>query len=491
MQKKAIVIGSGFSGLAAAAVLAKNGIAVDIYEKNSSAGGRARKYVHQGYTFDMGPTWYWLPDVFEKFFAYFGKKPSDFYQLQRLDPSYRAYFGKDDIIDIPAGEKKISEVFDAIEPGSGNKLRKFLKAAKFKYHLGMEKIVHRPAYSVIEFIRWDILTGFMRVRSLASLSKILRKKFKNKKLLQILEFPVIFLGSTAKKTPSLYSLMNYADMGLGTWYPTKGMYSVVDAMVRLCTELGVNIHYNAPVTRIITENNQVVGIEANNELFHADAIIASADYQHTEQQLLPPHLRNYSEKYWENRDMAPSALIYYIGVNKKLDKLAHHNLFFDTAFDKHAYQIYEKPSWPDEPALYVSVASKTDASCAPNGHENLIVLIPVSPGLHDTEAIRKKYLDIAIQRIENISNETLKEHVIFSRSYAQSDFIADYNSYKGNAYGLANTLRQTGFLKPKMRNRKLKNMFYAGQLTTPGPGVPPSIISGMVSAKELLKIINH
>lgn len=492
MQRKKIsIIGAGFSGISAASTLAKEGHEVHVYEKNSLPGGRARNFTSHGFTFDMGPTWYWMPDVFEKYFSYFGKNVNDYYTLERLSPSYRTFFGAGDYIDLPSSLEEVYHLFENLEKGSSGKLKKFLKDSEFKYNVGINKLVQKPAKSVTEFFDFSIILSALKLDILKSMTSYIKRNFKHPRLIRLLEFPVIFLGATPKNTPALYSLMNYADINLGTWYPIGGMYSVVKGMVRLAEELGVQFHYDQPVKNLIlNKKNLIESVAVNNHLESSDYVIGSADYNHIETNLIPKSLRNYSNDYWEKRDMAPSALLYYVGVDKPLKNLQHHNLFFDTDFDIHASEIYDRPQWPSNPALYVSCASKTDKTIAPENHENIIILIPVAPGMKDTEEIKEKYYNLSISRLEALTNQKIKENIIFKRSYAQTNFIEDYNSFKGNAYGLANTLRQTAFLKPKIYNKRIKNLFYAGQLTTPGPGVPPTIISGQVAAKEIIKLIN-
>jgi phytoene desaturase len=487
MNKKTAIIGSGFSGLSAAVALASQGMEVEVFEKNEKAGGRARNFSADGFTFDMGPTWYWMPDIFESFFKKYGHTVSDFYELKRIDPSYRMFFGKDDFFDVPANLDEIYNLFDSIEPGSSKNLRKFLKDAEFKYNIGINEVIHKPSKSIFEFMEPKLLSGLFRLDFFRSISSYVSENFSNFKLQKLLEFPVLFLGATPQKTPALYSLMNYADIVLGTWHPMGGMYKVVEGMQQLAESFGVKFYFNAPVNKINVNNGKVNHVLVNEKQHTSDYLVASGDYNHIEQSLMDTEYRNYSKNYWETREMAPSALLFYIGLNKKVKNLLHHNLFFDTDFAKHAKEIYEHPRWPNDPALYVSCSSKTDPAAAPEGYENLIVLIPVAPGLTDTSEIKEKYFNIAIERIEKIIGESLRDNIIFKRFYAQSDFIADYNSFRGNAYGLANTLRQTAFLKPKMHNRKVKNLFYAGQLTTPGPGVPPTIVSGQVAAQQILR----
>lgn len=484
-QKSVIVIGAGFSGLAAATCLARDGFEVTILEKNAIPGGRARYYSEAGFTFDLGPSWYWLPDVFERYFAQFGKKPSDYYELVRLDPSYLVFYGKDNIVPVPAGMENVCQTFEKIEKGAASQLRKFLKAAEYKYNIGINDLVYKPGLSPLEYIRPDVLTAFFRLNIFTSFHKYIRKYFKDKRLFPILNFPIIFLGSTPYRTPALYSLMNYADMGLGTWYPLGGMFKVVEAMVSLAKDMGVQIHLNEPVEHIEVVSQNASGVRTNKNFYPADVIISSADYHHTEQNLLEQGMQSYSEKYWDKREMAPSSLLFYLGLDCKIDGIEHHNLLFDEDFDRHARELFEEPQWPTKPLLYVSATSKTDPGVAPEGCENVVILIPVAPGLYDSEQVRENYYKLAITRLEKITGQSLAQHVIYKKTYAHNDFITDYNAYKGNAYGLGNTLLQTAFLKPKIRSKKVKNLFYCGQLTTPGPGVPPGLISGQVVARQV------
>lgn len=484
---KIAVIGSGFSGLAAACFLAKEGYDVTVFEKNESAGGRARKFESQGFMFDMGPSWYWMPDVFETFFKAFGKKTSDYYTLTRLDPSYRVFFSQQVVWDIPAGVDELMKLFERIEPGSSPKLIKFLREGQHKYELGMQQLVYKPGLSVWELLDRNVLKGMLKLHVFQSLSNYVRKHFRDKHLIQLLEFPVLFLGATPANTPALYSLMNYADMSLGTWYPQGGMHKIIEAMVALAESLGVKFRFNSTVHEIIVEQNQVKGLRINNHEEDFEYVVAGADYHHVEQQLLPQPFRRYDQAYWDSRKLAPSSLIFYVGLNKKLTNLQHHNLFFDTDFGKHAEQIYGHPAWPDEPLFYVCCPSKTDDGVAPAGHENLFILMPSAPGLLDTEEIQKKFFNHIIGRLESLTGESIKENIVYYRHYGPTDFIKDYNAFKGNAYGLANTLMQTANLKPSIINKKVNNLFYTGQLTVPGPGVPPSIISGRVVAQQLIR----
>lgn len=487
-QKKVVVIGSGFAGLSAATHLAANSCLVTLLEKNESPGGRARKFEHQGFVFDMGPSWYWMPDVFDRYFEHFGKKTSDYYNLIRLDPSYAVVYGENDILNIPANLEEFKAMFEGLEPGAGKRLEEFLAQAKYKYEVGIHDLVTKPSRSIFEFTAPGLLLDMMRMDIFQSMSKHVRKYFSHEKIIRLMEFPVLFLGETADNIPALYSLMNYADIALGTWYPMGGMHEIIKGMVSLAEEKGVKFRYDAEVEEIEIENGIAKRVRLKSgEKIEADVVVAGADYHHVDKHLINPKYSNYTEEYWDKRVMAPSSLLFYIGVNKRLNNLKHHNLFFDEPLGPHADAIYKNPRWPEKPLFYASVPSITDPSVAPEGMENLFLLIPLAPDLEDSEETREKYYGIIMDRLEKISGQEIRSHVIYKRSYAHSDFKADYHAFKGNAYGLANTLLQTAILKPSLKNKKVNNLYYTGQLTVPGPGVPPSLISGHVVAKEVLK----
>ncbi len=493
-NKKAIVIGAGFAGISAASFLAKLGWQVTVIEKHNLPGGRARQFSENGFTFDMGPSWYWMPDVFERYFNQFGKQVSDYYKLTRLNPSYRVYWNNN-YWDIPADYQALKQLFETVETGAGKKLDKVMDEAAFKYKVGVEKLVFKPGQSITEFFDKDLIVGLFKLDVFNSVKAHIEKHFKNQQIRELLEFPVLFLGALPEKIPALYTLMNYADIKGGTWYPKGGMYQIVEGMYSLAKSLGVNFIFNSNISTIIIENSKATAVQYinNNEthLITADVIISGADYHFTEQ-LLPIKCRNYSEAYWQKRVMAPSCLLYYVGLNKKLKNVLHHSLFFDVPFKQHAAEIYSNPQWPSEPLFYVSATSVTDSNSAPINSENLFFLIPVAAGLQgDSEELRTQYFDKIVQRFEEKIGEQIKENITYYQSYATANFLEDYNAFKGNAYGLANTLMQTANLKPNCRNKKVKNLFYTGQLTVPGPGVPPSLISGEVVAKLVNKIFGN
>ena len=488
-KKNICVIGSGFSGLSSATYLANQGHNVYVLEKNSKLGGRARQFSSKGFTFDMGPSWYWMPDVFEKYFNDFDKNIEDYLKIKRLDPSYKVFFD-DGHIDVPANYQELKDLFESMEEGSGDNLDLFISQAEKKYKVGIQNLVYKPGLSIKEFIDRDTITGVFQLDIFKSMHSHIRKYFKNEKIIKLLEFPILFLGATPKNTPALYSLMNFADIKLGTWFPEGGMYKIVEAMVDLAKEKGVKFYSSEEVKKFSYVDKKISHVITTKKTYDADYVVCSGDYQHFDQNILNQKYRNYSASYWDKRTLAPSSLLFYIGLDKKLKNISHHCLFFDKDFEKHAEEIYSTPRWPSEPLFYASFTSNTDKTVAPKNHENMFLLIPIAPDLEDNRIIRERYFDLIISRLEKLTKQNIKDHIIYKKSYGIRDFKKDYHSFKGNAYGLANTLFQTAILKPSIKNKKLDNLYFCGQLTVPGPGVPPSLISGNVVAKELLNKIN-
>ena len=485
MKKNIAIIGSGFSSLSAACYLAKAGHNVTIYEKNDTLGGRARQFKAEGFTFDMGPSWYWMPDVFDKFFNDFGKKVSDYFTLTKLNPAYRVYFGKDNFIDIEDSPEKICKKFESIEKGSGEKLKKYLKIAKENYEIGVTDMLYKmPGNSPLELVSKKTIK---RVRFfLSNIRKDVRRDFKNPKLRSILEFPVLFLGAKASNTPAFYNFMNYADFGIGTFQPPNGFHDLVNAMVDLGKSLGVKYKVNHELSKINVRNKKVENIVVNGKSTDCDLILSGADYHHTES-LLPVKSRQYNNKYWKSRVFAPSSFLFYVGFNKKLKNVQHHNLIFDTDFNKHAEEIYDSPKWPTDPLFYANFTSKTNTKTAPEGAENAFFLIPIAIDLIDNEETRDKYFEKIIKKMELYTGQELKDSITYKRSFCVNDFKNEYNSYGGNAYGLANTLFQTAFLRPNIKSKLVQNLYFCGQLTVPGPGVPPAVVSGELVANLINK----
>ena len=484
MNNTVYIIGSGFSSLSSACYLAKAGYNVTVLEKNDSIGGRARQLKKDGFTFDMGPSWYWMPDVFERFFADFGKTPQDYYKLDKLNPGYQVVFGENDFFEVADNLDDIYKAFDRHEENGAEKLKKFMHNAKTNYDIAIKKLVYKPGESPLELVTTETIGKVGQF--FGNIDKDVEKDFKNDKLKQILKFPVLFLGARPEDTPSFYSFMNYADFGLGTWHPQGGMFSVVKAMQDLGESLGVTYKTNCTVEHINVENRAVKSITVNGEEIPTKYILSGADYHHTET-LLDEDFRQYSENYWDKKTFAPSSLLFYVGFDKKLKNIHHHNLFFDVDFNQHANDIYKNPKWPKEPLFYANFTSLTDNNTAPEGCENGFFLVPLAPDIEDTEELREEYFNKIITRFERLTGQSVQKNIIFKKSFCVKDFKKDYNSYKGNAYGMANTLLQTAFLRPRLRSKKVNNLYFTGQLTVPGPGVPPALISGKLVSELIIK----
>ncbi|RYG47948.1 MAG: phytoene desaturase [Chitinophagaceae bacterium] len=434
-----------------------------VFEKHDTPGGRARQFsTPSGYVFDMGPSWYWMHDIIENFFNDFGYQTSDFFRLVALDPQFEIIF-QDEKLLLPKAYEDIKKLFENIEEGSGKKLDKFMRAAKYKYETGMYEFVNKPCNSWWEFVSVKIAKNALKLDMLTNFRTYAGKYFSDAKLKALMEFPVIFLGASPKEIPALYSLMNYGGYVLGTHYPMGGFNSLVLAMKTVAELSGATFHFNSNVERINVRNNQVSSLNINGKDLHFDAVIASADYHHSETLLSDKTLKNYNSSFWQKKTFAPSCLIYYLGINRRIPNLKHHTLFFENDLDEHTEDIYKKKRWPNKPLFYACCPSQTDPGVAPQGCENLFLLMPVATGLNDEDSIREKYLEQMITRLEKHTGiSDLSASIEFKRSYCVKDFMMDYNAYGGNAYGLANTLRQTAVLKPKLRNRKINNLLYTG-----------------------------
>lgn len=484
-MKKIGIIGAGLSSLYAACHLAKKGYSVDVYDKNKMAGGRSQVFRDEGYTFDMGPSWYWMPDVIDRLFSELDENRSDYFELKRLDPAYKIFWENNESTSIPAGKSELLDLFDGFEANGGEKLDRFLAAAKMKYETSMHSFIEIPGLKISELVKLDILKGALKLDMFKSVEKDVSNRFTSEKAQSILNFPVLFLGERASKIPALYTLMNYADLELGTWYPAGGMNAIANALEKIGKKHGVRYHYESPVSEIIAKNNEATGLKIGEEILNFDGIIAGADYNHVEQKLMPKQYRRYDENYWDKRKLAPSSMLFYVGLSEQVRGLEHHNLFFDEKLDLHGKEIYETPKWPTKPLFYVCAASKTDTQIAPTGHENLMILMPMAPDLEDSTKNQNYYFDLIISRMEKQLGRELKSLINYKRIFSVNDFKSTYNAYKGNAYGLANTLKQTAHLKPKLKS-KLKKLYFCGQLTVPGPGMPPALISGKIAAKQLI-----
>jgi 1-hydroxy-2-isopentenylcarotenoid 3,4-desaturase len=477
-----IVVGAGFGGLASAALLAKKGNNVTVLEKNEQAGGRASIWEKDGFTFDMGPSWYLMPDVFNAYFAEFNKKPEDYMDLVRLDPSYRVFFDENDYVDISAELEKNLDLFESLEPGAKEKMNEYLKKSQYEYEIAMKDFIYKDYKHLTDFFKPKLIVEGTKLHMFEKLDSYAQRYFTNEKIRQILEYTIVFLGGSPYDSPALYSLMSHVDFNMGVWFPKGGMGKLAEAMKILAEEQGVEFKFNHPVNKIEIENGKATGVKTENDTFQADNVVVNADYAWAEMNLLDGKYQSYSEKYWDKRKIAPSAYLLYLGLDKQLKNFTHHNLYFHPQWEKHFDDIFKNPQWPENFSYYVSCISKTDPTTTIEGGENVFVLIPVAAGLKDNEETRQKYFDKILDHMEKLAKENIRDHIVVKRIFAHNDFSSRYNAYKGTALGLAHTLKQTAIFRPRHQSKKVKNVYYTGHYNHPGIGVPMVIISSQILA---------
>jgi len=486
---KLVIVGAGFGGLSAAALLAKEGFEVTVVEKNEQPGGRASTHKDGGYAFDMGPSWYLMPDVYEKFFAEFGKKPEDFYDLARLDPAYRIYFEEGPTIDIASDVMKNLALFDTLEKDGGDKLKTYLSEGKEKYDLAIGQMLYRDYRSIFDMFDPHMILEGRKFHIFESLDSFVKKRFSSDEARRIVQYSVGFLGSSPKNTPAFYHMMSYIDLSMGVWYPDGGMRKVVEGIYDLARQNGATFRFNEPVTSIDVKDGSVVGVTTKDDTYEADIVIINADYPYAEMALLEPQYATYPEKYWKKREIAPSAFVVYLGISKRVESLAHHTLFLDKDWEENFHRIFDpaQAGWPESPSYYVNVPSKTDASAAPDGGEALFILVPLAPGIPDSPEIRERFYNRIIDHIESTTGESIRDAVVTKRIFALGDFEERYNAYRGTALGLTHSLFQTALWRPAHQSRKVENLYYTGQYTHPGIGVPMTLISSQIIAQDITK----
>ena len=486
MKRTAVVIGAGFGGLSAACLLAHNGWEVTLVEKNAEIGGRARVWKQNGFTFDMGPSWYLMPEVFDRFFEQVGAAREEYYRLERLDPYYRVFFAPDEAVDITGDIERTREVFDGFEMDGGRKLDAYLEQARYKYDTAMRDFLYREYRSIFQFFNRRLLIEGSRLNVFGSLDSFVGKYFQDHRAKKILEYAMVFLGNSPKNAPGLYSIMSHVDLNLGVWYPEGGIGNVITSLAKIAESKGVRILRNREVTKIDVDGERAARVHTVDGDLPADVFVVGADYHHTETRLLDPLHQSYPEPYWEKRVLAPSMFIIYLGIKRKLQSLVHHNLYFRPDWDEHFRLMFDSPAWPENPCYYVSCASKTDTRSAPDGSENVFILVPVAPGLDDTDELRERYAERVIEHIEMLTRESLHTDVAVKRIFTHRDFSEDYHSYRGTALGLAHTLRQTAFFRPAHRSKRVRNLYYTGQYTHPGVGVPMTLIASEITTNRII-----
>ncbi|MEM0438088.1 MAG: phytoene desaturase family protein [Candidatus Micrarchaeia archaeon] len=486
MRPRAAVVGAGAGGMCAAALLAKQGYDVTVFEKNRTHGGRARTFSEKGFRFDMGPSWYLMPEVFESYFRIFGWRTSDYFRLKRLDPYYRVFYEDGTVVDITSDPVHNRNVFESLEHRSSQKLQEYLENAKSIYSIAMGKFIMRSYDSLLSVLDPSLVSGVLRLGLHRSLDSYVSQYFTSAKIAKIMEYTSVFLGTDPRSTPAMYCIMSHVDQGLGVWYPEGGIGRLMDAFRELAESQGARFKFNAEVERIEVEGGRVKGVRVNGKLYEADVVLVNADYEHADQHLLAPQYRTYSKSYWESRTLGPSGFIVFLGIRKRLPSLAHHSLFFADDWNAHFDDIFRHKRWPKNPSYYVKCTSKDDPSVAPKGCENVFIFVPVAPGLADSDRARESYFRKVLAHFEKyVARDEVAKHIIVKRIYSQRDFASDYNAYMGNALGLAHTLFQTAMFRPRISSPKVKGLYYAGHYTHPGVGLPMVVLAAQIAATEI------
>jgi len=482
-NKKIYIIGGGVSGLAAACFLKNKGFNVCIIEKNNTLGGRLFEYEENGFRFNNGPSWYWMKDVFDEVYEEIGISKKDVYKLNKLDPQYKMVFDDEEFV-IPGEYKKTQEMFSDLS--KSNKLESFINKSHKKYDIARKIFLRYNNLSFTEYLNLETIKNIIHFDFNISYREYCKKFSDNKHLQKILEWPSLFIGSSPKKISAMYSMLTYSMIHDGTFLPEDGLVDIVKVLTKRANELDVEIKLNESVKDYIIKNKKIIGIKTNNSVYkNVESIIAGCDYQFNES-ILPRKFRTYPKSYWEKIELCPSCLLFHIGINKKLETDDFHVLFFDNNLDSHMNEIYNLKTVPENPLFYLNITSKK-LKTAPDGHENLFILIPTGPHMIITNETVTKYYDYVINKIEKYYDTKIKENIVCKKIFKDSDFKSRFNAYGGNAYGLSCHPLQSAFLKPRIKSRYLNNLYYCGQLTNPGPGVPPSLLSGIVTSKYFIK----
>lgn len=490
-NKTAIIIGAGIGGLATACMLSKKGYKVTIVEKNSKIGGRANIYSEQGYTFDMGPSWYMMPDIFKHFFDILGENIDDYLTLKRLAPSYRIFLKSDKShYDFYSDLEKTIQTFESIEVGSGEILREYIKTTEYQYKIARNEFMFKNYDSIFDFITKRVMTEGRKLPLFSSVENIINKKFKSEILRKVMQYQTVLLGTSPSDAPGIYSMMNYIDFVEGVWYPEGGIYRVIEVMEQIARKYDVQIQTDSPVEKILVEDGTVKGIKLSDGTeMYAEIVVSNADMVHTDEKLLDTKYQQHTKKYWDKKLMAPSGFIMYLGVDGEIPSLQHHNLLFSQNWNENFTQIFKKPEWPTDPSLYVCAPSKNDATVAPEGKENLFVLVPVAAGLDHTDEFLEEYSKTIIREMQDkMDIPNFENRIEYKRIYAVKDFIKDYNAFKGSALGFAHTLGQSAIFRPNNINKKVKNLYYVGAGTNPGIGMPICLISAELVYKRIENI---
>lgn len=486
---KIVVVGGGFGGLSTACFLADKGYEVELIEKNETVGGRASVLEEDGYRFDMGPSWYLMPDIFERFFNKFDHEPEDFYELNRLDPNYRIFFKDGDVMDVPADPEEASELFETYEDGAGEAFQRYLDKSEETYEIGMNEFVLKDRNNFRDYISLDVLKNARGISLIKKMQDHVEEYFDNSKLQQVMQYTLVFLGGSPRNTPALYNLMSHVDFNMGVYYPEGGIYSVIEGMKELGEELGVTYSTGEEVIEINKDERPYVVTE--DRRIECVAVVSNADYAFTETELLPDKYTTHDRDYWESKTYAPSAFLMYFGVDDELENLEHHSLVLPEDWNPHFEKIFDNPDLPDDPAYYICNPSETDDSVAPEGESAIFVLVPIAAELELNEEKREKFRKAVLEDIAENTGEDLRGKINYEKIFAGEEFKEKYNSFNGTALGIAHTLRQTSVFRPKQRSKKMKGLYYTGQYTNPGIGMPMCLISGEHAAEKVVEDLEN
>lgn len=489
MSKRVIIIGAGIGGIATANLLAKAGYSVTVLEKNAQPGGRAGVLRKNGFTFDTGPSWYLMPEVFEHYFDLLGKSVHDELDLTKLTPAYKVFFEKASPLVITGDSGTDAATFESIEKGSGTKLKEYIEKGDRIYTLSLRHFLYTNFTSIRDFTKSDILRRGHTMTRLAftPIDSYVRKFVTDYRLRQILEYPMVFLGSSPFSAPAIYSLMSALDFKEGVYYPQGGLYTIIERLVIAGNELGVQFRYNAPVQRIATRDDEVSGVTLESgEHMSADIVISNADLHFTETQLLEEKNRSYPASYWSKHEAGPSALLMYLGVKGSLPELEHHNLFFVDDWKKNFDAIFNDKKLPTPASIYICKPSATDPSVAPKGHENVFVLVPLPPGVDlDNDALERACSGYLQQIEQQLGIKDLRKRIVTKELFGPNDFSNKFNAWQNTALGPSHILKQSALFRTPNKSRKVKNLYYVGGSTTPGIGLPMCLIGAELIYKRL------
>jgi phytoene desaturase len=498
-----IVIGGGISGLASAALLAREGHEVTLLEAHDSLGGRAGSWQKDGFRFDTGPSWYLMPEVFDHFYRLLGTTAHEQLNLVTLDPGYRVYFeGDDQPIDVAATREENVALFESVRRGSGRRLERYLDSAADAYDLAKRHFLYTSFQSILPSISGEVIGrmgGLLRslVRPLSSLT---RSAVRDDRLRKILGYPAVFLGASPYIAPSMYHLMSHLDLSEGVLYPVGGFARVIESIADLARAEGVTIHTRARVTRITVENGQATGVVYVDErkrehTLSADLVVSAVDLHFSETQLLAPEQQTYPQSYWDRKTPGPGALLLYLGVRGDLPELEHHTLLFAKDWKRGFDAIFgREPSIPQPASLYICKPSGLDADVAPGDSENLFVLVPIpaDPGIgkggvggKGDEAVEALADTVIAQIAEWTGIPDLASRITVRRTVAPGDFAADLNAWRGTALGPAHTLSQSAFFRTGNKSKRVRGLYFAGASTIPGVGLPMCLISAEVVLKRI------